>query len=61
MEDILLTILIMGVLGALIGIFLIVAGKKFAVHEDEKVLKIREALPGNNCGGCGFAGCGALA
>lgn len=61
MEDILLTILIMGVLGALIGIFLIVAGKKFAVHEDEKVLKIREALPGNNCGGCGFAGCDALA
>lgn len=28
---------------------------------DEKEVAVRECLPGNNCGGCGFAGCDALA
>ena len=47
--------------GLLIGIFLGVAGKKFAVEVDERVEKITDALPGNNCGGCGYAGCSGLA
>ena len=41
--------------------FLGVAGKKFAVEVDEKEVAIREALPGNNCGGCGYPGCDGLA
>mgnify|MGYP000066703699 CR=1 FL=1 len=45
----------------LIGILLGIAGKKFYVEVDERETKVREALPGNNCGGCGFAGCDALA
>ena len=28
---------------------------------DEKEVAIREALPGNNCGGCGYPGCDGLA
>ena len=36
-------------------------GEKFKVEVDEKSWAIREELPGNNCGGCGFAGCDALA
>ena len=47
-------------LGA-IGVFLGVAGKKFAVEVDEKEVAVREALPGNNCGGCGYPGCDGLA
>ena len=47
--------------GLLIGIFLGVAGKKFAVEVDERVEKITDALPGNNCGGCCYAGCSGLA
>ena len=47
--------------GAIIGVFLGVAGEKFKVEVDEKELLIRDELPGNNCGGCGFAGCDALA
>ena len=41
-------------LGILIGILLGVAGKVFAVETDERVEKVRECLPGNNCGGCGY-------
>ena len=47
------TILVAAV-GLFIGVFLGVAGKKFAVEVDEKEVAIREALPGNNCGGCGY-------
>lgn len=50
-----------GGLGAIIGIFLGVFGEKFKVEVNEKEQKIREQLPGNNCGGCGYAGCDALA
>lgn len=47
--------------GLFIGIFLGFAGKKFAVEVDEKELLVRDELPGNNCGGCGFPGCDGLA
>lgn len=49
-----------GSAGLLIGILLGIAGKVFSVKEDEKAISVRECLPGNNCGGCGFAGCDAL-
>ena len=41
--------------------FLGIAGKKFAVEVDEREEAILEVLPGNNCGGCGYAGCSGLA
>ena len=52
---------VVAAVGLFIGIFLGVAGKKFAVETDEKEVAVREALPGNNCGGCGFPGCDGLA
>lgn len=45
------------ILGVLLGIF----QKIFAVKVDERVVKIREVLPGINCGGCGFPGCDGFA
>ncbi len=39
------------------AVVLTIAGKLFAVPENETAGKIRECLPGANCGGCGFAGC----
>ena len=54
------TILVAAV-GLFIGVFLGAAGKKIAVEIDEKEVAIREALPGNNCGGCGYPGCDGLA
>lgn len=53
--------LAVGGAGIVIGILLSIAGKKFAVEVDEKEVAVREVLPGSNCGGCGYAGCDALA
>ena len=44
-----------------IGIFLGLADKKLTVKVDEKEEAILGVLPGNNCGGCGYAGCDGLA
>ncbi len=60
-QAILIATLVVAAVGLFIGIFLGVAGKKFAVEVDEKEVAVREALPGNNCGGCGFPGCDGLA
>ncbi len=35
--------------------------KQFKVIEDPRIDDVAEALPGANCGGCGFAGCRAYA
>lgn len=61
MINILTAALVVGVVGVLIGIFLGLAGIRFKVEVDEKEERILAALPGNNCGGCGFAGCSGLA
>lgn len=61
MTGILLAAALVGGTGLLIGVLLGVAGEKFKVEEDPREVAIREALPGNNCGGCGYAGCDALA
>lgn len=61
MTEVLIAAAVVGGVGILIGIFLGISGEKFKVEIDEKEIKVREALPGNNCGGCGFAGCDALA
>ena len=54
---ILLAVAVISVLGLLIGLFLGIAGEKLKVEVNEKEIEVRECLPGNNCGGCGFAGC----
>ncbi|MEG2438572.1 MAG: (Fe-S)-binding protein, partial [Lachnospiraceae bacterium] len=58
---IILAAVIVGGTGLFIGVFLGVAGKKFSVAVDEREEAILGVLPGNNCGGCGYAGCGGLA
>ena len=50
-------VMLVGGIGLLAGVILAAASKFFAVEVDERVTKIRECLPGANCGGCGFAGC----
>ena len=40
---------------------LVLPEKKFKVEVDEKEEAILGVLPGNNCGGCGYAGCSGLA
>ena len=52
---------VVGGTGLVISVLLGVASEKFKVPIDEKEIAVRDCLPGNNCGGCGFAGCDALA
>lgn len=54
-------VLSIGGLGLVLGAGLGYAGKIFAVEEDPKIGEVIEALPGANCGGCGFPGCAGLA
>jgi Na+-translocating ferredoxin:NAD+ oxidoreductase RNF subunit RnfB len=43
------------------SILLYVVARQFAVEEDPRIDLVQAVLPGANCGGCGFAGCRALA
>ena len=48
MQMIVIATLVVGVIGLLIGIMLVAAGKAFYVETDERVALVRECLPGNN-------------
>lgn len=49
------------VLGFCASLILAVASRLLHVKEDPRVVELTEALPGANCGGCGYAGCEAYA
>ncbi len=51
------TIIIVCSIGLVCGIVLVIASRFLAVPVDETAGKLKEALPGANCGACGFAGC----
>lgn len=55
------TIAIITVLGVLLALVLFLVAKKFKVEEDPRIDEVEKAMPGANCGGCGFAGCRAFA
>lgn len=57
----LIPILTLSILGFLFGIGLAYALKIFRVDHDPRMAQLIEALPGANCGACGFAGCFGLA
>ena len=58
---IIIAVCIVGGVGLFVGLFLGIAGIKFKVEVDEKEELVLAALPGNNCGGCGYPGCSGLA
>jgi len=53
--------LAIGGIGLIASFLLGIASKVFYVAVDPVVLSITEALPGANCGACGFAGCSSCA
>ncbi len=59
--DILIAVAILGGLGLIFGLVLAVASKVFYVQTDLRLDKLNACLPGANCGGCGYAGCGGYA
>jgi len=48
-------------LGMGASVMLAIASRVFYVYEDPLVVAVTDALPGANCGGCGYAGCSAAA
>lgn len=61
MNAILLAVGILTGIGLVFGLVLAFASVIMAVPRDEKVEQLRSALPGANCGACGFSGCDGYA
>ncbi len=61
MNNILLALMWFAIFGAGFGLLLAIASKAFYVKVDQRIPEICDALPGANCGGCGYTGCTALA
>lgn len=61
MSLLVITIIALCAIGVIAAVILYAASKKFYVLEDPRIDKVEEALPGANCGGCGFPGCRAFA
>jgi Na+-translocating ferredoxin:NAD+ oxidoreductase subunit B len=55
------TIATLSVLGGSAAVILYFVSQKFKVYEDPRIDEVEKALPGANCGGCGYAGCRAFA
>ncbi len=47
--------------GLFLGTLLAIASRSFYVEVDPRVEEVLDALPGSNCGACGFPGCEAAA
>ena len=61
MNPIIIAALVVVGIGAFCALALVIASKFLAVEENETAKKIRECLPGANCGACGYAGCDGYA
>ena len=61
MDFIIYAVIVLGAIALIAAIVLYAASKKFAVEEDPRIGQVLEALPGANCGGCGFPGCSGMA
>lgn len=59
--ELIIPIAALGGIGLAMGGFLAYAAKKFEVKKDPKVAELLEALPGVNCGACGYPGCAGYA
>ena len=61
MTSILYAIAVVAGIGLISGVGLAVAAVVMHVPVDERVERLVEALPGANCGACGYAGCASYA
>jgi electron transport complex protein RnfB len=61
MTTVLATVLVLAITGLIFGAILAYASRVFQVEVDPKVEEIQKALPGANCGACGYPGCSGYA
>lgn len=59
--NILNSLLIVGLIGATMGLFIAISSKVFYVEQDTRVEEVYELLPHFNCGACGTPGCMPMA
>ncbi len=55
------SVTILVIMGVIIAVLLGIASDVFHVEVDPKIQAIDDALPGLNCGACGFPGCAGYA
>ena len=55
--EILVAFLVVGAIAAVAGILLALISHFFVTPEDQAKKRIRDCLPGINCGACGYGGC----
>ena len=60
MLGIIIATVMITIIGIVVGTGLVYTAKKFYVEADPREIKVRECLPGNNCGACGYAGCDSV-
>jgi Na+-translocating ferredoxin:NAD+ oxidoreductase RNF subunit RnfB len=58
---ILSAVLSLGAIGMIEAVILYIVAQKFSVDENPRIAQIQDILPGANCGGCGYPGCGGFA
>lgn len=61
MSEILTAVLVLCAIGFVCALLLVIASKYMKVPVNENFPKIRDCLPGANCGSCGYAGCDSYA
>ncbi len=54
-------LIVLGIIGAILGLLLGIADKYLQVQVDERLTKLNEMLPKFNCGACGYPGCNGFA
>ena len=58
---ILIAIAVLVVIAIICSVLLTLSNIFFGVKENEKVIAVRDCLPGANCGACGYSGCDGYA
>lgn len=61
MLEVLFAVLVLLAVGLVCAVLLVLASHYMGVEVDETVAKVRECLPGANCGACGYTGCDGYA
>lgn len=60
-RNVIIALVFFAALGGVLGFLLALFDKKLKVGDDPRIGQVGALLPGANCGGCGYAGCSALA
>lgn len=61
MFTVIMVLIVLGGIGAVFGLILAFANKKFAMEVNPLIHEVEDILPKGQCGACGYAGCAAYA